>query len=62
MYRDRIGIIDDPFGFVIDLVLKSRYETAKYLYKLIHDVGINDYQQEVNLIKNNIARSESSRR
>ena len=62
MHRDRIGIIDDPFGFIIDLVLKSRYNTEKYLYKLIHDVGINDCQQEVNLIKNNIARSESSRR
>ena len=31
MHRDRIGITDDPFGFVLDLVLKSRYRTEKYL-------------------------------
>lgn len=62
MYRERLGMLDDPFAFVLNLVLNSRYNTRKYIYNLINEVDINDYQQEVQLMKNKIERSESSRR
>ena len=62
MYRERADLVDDPFRFVLDLVLSNRYNTRKYCHNLIHDVDVNDCQLEVNSIKTKLARSDSLRR
>ena len=61
MYNDRINKCDDPFGLVLNLVLRSRYSTKNYVYDLINN-GIDDIQHESVLLKNNLSNSESSRR
>ena len=48
-------------GFTLNLVLNSRHSTRKYLYNLINS-SINDLQNNSELLKSNLRRSESSRR
>ena len=55
-------MVDDPLGFVLKLVLNSRYNTRKYLHNLIHDNDIDYCKSEFQGIKDKIIRSESSRR
>ena len=62
MYRERKDLVDDPFAFVLKLVLINRYNTRKYIDNIISDAGVNDCQQELNLIRDKITISESSRR
>ena len=62
MYNDRIELNDDPFGYVLKFVLSSRYKTKNYLNDLLNNSNVNDYQLESELLKDNLRRSESSRR
>ena len=62
MFTERTTMLDDPLGFVLQLVLASRYNTSKILHKLINDNYINDCQNELQEIKNKLIMSESSRR
>ncbi|CAL4198760.1 unnamed protein product, partial [Meganyctiphanes norvegica] len=43
-------------------VLSSRYNTKNYLNDLLNNSNVNDYQLESELLKDNLRRSESSRR
>ena len=61
VHSDRVNMLDDPLGFVLKLVLSSRYTTKTYLSNLIN-TEINDYQSSLQNLKNNIKSSESSRR
>jgi len=62
MYNNRINMSDDPLGFVLKFILSIRYNTKNYLNKLINNSNINDCQYESEQLKNNLLRSESSRR
>ena len=55
-------MFDDPLGFVLKLVLSSRYSTKTYLSNLINNIEINDYHSALQSLKDNIISSESSRR
>ena len=61
MYNDRINMDDDPLGLVIKLVMNTRYSTKKYLHDLINN-DIGDIQNEFASVKDNLSRSESSKR
>ena len=62
MHHDRVTMQDDPLGFVIKLVLNSRYNTKRYLHDLINNSNVDDFQHEIELLKTNLRLSESSRR
>ena len=62
MHSERCNLVDDPLGLVLNLVLNSRYSTRNYIFNLINNSTINDIQQDSELLKNNLRRSESSRR
>ena len=62
MYRDRMSVLDDPLGFVLKLVLDNRYSSRKYLFNLINDNTVNDCQNEIQVVKDKLMRSESTRR
>ena len=61
VHSDRVNMLDDPLGFVLKLVLSSRYTTKTYLSNLIN-TEINDYQSALQNLKNDITSSDSSRR
>ena len=62
MFDVRTNMFDDPLGYVLKLVLSSRYNTKTYLNDLINNPGFNDNQYESDKLKNSIRISESSRR
>ena len=62
MYDVRENMFDDPLGYVLKLVLNSRYNTKTYLNNLISNPYLNDYQYESDKLKHTIRSSNSSRR
>ena len=62
MYNERYVLQDDPLGFSLKLVLGSSSNTKRYLYNLINIGTSNVIHQDVELLKNNLRSSESSRR
>ena len=56
------NMFDDPLGYVLKLVLNSRYNTRTYLNNLIINPYLNDYQYESDKLKHTIRSSNSSRR
>ena len=62
MFNTRVDMSDDPLGFVLKLVLNSRYNTKKYLNSLINNINVDDRQYESEQLKINLRRSETSRR
>ena len=62
MHNKRINLLDDPFGFTLKLVLNNRYKTSSYLYNLINNNSVDDCLDDIQVMKENIVSSESSRR
>ena len=62
MYSERFNLDDDPLSFALKLVLNNRYNTRTYLDNLINDNSIDDFQSDMQSLKNSILTSESSRR
>ena len=62
MHNDRINLLDDPFGFSLKLVLNNRYNTRTYLYNLINNNSVDDCLGDIQVLKNSIISSVSSRR
>ena len=62
MFNERYALQDDPLGFSLCLILGSSSSTKKYLYNIINDGTSNVIHQDVELLKNNLRSSESSRR
>ena len=46
MYNERCVLNDDPLGFVLKLVLNSRYGTKNYLADLINNSNVNDINRD----------------
>ena len=61
MYNERSNMHDDPLGLVLKLIMNTRYSTKKYLYDLINN-DIDDIQNEFVSVKDDLSRSESSKR
>ena len=62
MYNERCVLNDDPLGFVLKLVLNSRYRTKNYLTDLINNSNVNDINRDYEKLKNDLSTSNSSRR
>ena len=62
MYNERCVLNDDPLGFVLHLVLNSRYRTKNYLTDLVNNSNVNDVNRDCEKLKNDLSSSNSSRR
>ena len=62
MFNERYRIQDDPLGFALRLVLNANYSTEVYLHCLINNSNYDDYQNDMDDLKQKIRQSESSRR
>ncbi len=61
VYVERSNMDDDPFGFVLKIVMDTKYNTKEYVTELIEN-NIDDCTFPMDILKVNVRRSLSSRR
>lgn len=61
MYVERCNMDNDPFSFIMKIVMDTKYNTKAYVTELIES-NIDDCTVSMDIFKDNVRRSPSSRR